>query len=69
LSLFSPKGGSFSVFDGVELQLYKGLFAYIEASGTPMKLEEDVTNGTNTVKAIVDYSSVTLGTRLIFYFW
>jgi hypothetical protein len=34
-----------------------------------MKLEKEVTNDTNTVKAIVDYSSVTLGTRLIFYFW
>ena len=59
----------FSIFGGVELPVYKGLFAYIEVGGTPMKLEKDVVNGTRRAKAKVDYSSTTMEAGLIFYFW
>lgn len=63
------QGDSFTIFGGIELPVYKGLFAYIEIGGTPMKLEKDVVNGTRRAKAKVDYSSTTMGAGLIFYFW
>ena len=63
------QGDSFSIFGGVELPVYKNLFAYVEVNGTPMKLEKDVVNGTRKAKAKVDYSSTTIGAGLILYFW
>ena len=63
------QGDSFSIFGGIELPVYKNLFAYVEIDGTPMKLEKDIVNGTRKAKAKVDYSSTTIGAGLIFYFW
>ena len=33
-------GDSVSIFAGVELPIYKRLFAYVDVSGTPMKVEK-----------------------------
>lgn len=63
------EGNSFNILGGIELPIYKGLFAYIEASATSMKLEKDVTNGTRSAKAKVKYSPATIGAGLVFYFW
>lgn len=63
------EGNSFNILGGIELPIYKSLFVYIEASATSMKLEKDVTNGTRSAKAKVDYTPATVGAGLIFYFW
>lgn len=64
------KGSSYTVFGGVEVSLIKNRLAfYADISGTPLKLEDDVTIGSDTVKVSVDYSPVTIGTGLVFYIW
>lgn len=63
------KGDSFSIFGGVELLVYKSLYGYAEVGGTPLKLKADITNGSRKAKATVDYSPVTIGTGLVFYFF
>ena len=62
-------GDSFSIFAGVELPIYKRLFAYVDVSGTPMKVEKDVTSTTSSAKATVDYIPVTIGTGVVLYLW
>lgn len=62
-------GDSVSGFAGVELPIYKRLFAYVDVSGTPLKLEKDVTSSTVSAKATVDYIPVTIGTGIILYLW
>lgn len=62
------KGNSYTIFGGVELSLIKDRLAfYVDVSGTPLKLEDDVTIGSDKVKISVDYSPVTIGTGLVFY--
>lgn len=64
------KGNSYTVFGGVEVSLIKDRLAfYADISGTPLKLEDDVAIGSDTVKVSVDYSPVTIGTGLVFYIW
>jgi len=64
------KGNSYTVFGGVEVSLIKDRLAlYVDVSGTPLKLEDDVMIGTDKVKIIADYSPVTIGTGLVFYIW
>lgn len=64
------KGNSYTVFGGVEVSLIKDRLAlYVDVSGTPLKLEDDVMIGANKVKVSVDYSPVTVGTGLVFYIW
>jgi len=61
------KEDSFTIFGGIELPIYKRLFAYVDVAGTPMKLEKDVTDGSRRAKVTVSYSSVTIGMGLVFY--
>lgn len=61
------KGNSFTVFGGIELPIYKSLFAYVDIAGTPMKIETDVTSGSRSAKVTVSYSPVTIGMGLVFY--
>lgn len=64
------KGNSYTVFGGVEVSLIKDRLAlYVDVSGTPLQLEDDVMIGTDTVKVSVDYSPATIGTGLVFYIW
>lgn len=64
------KGSSYTVCGGVEVSLIKNRLAfYADVSGTPLKLEDDVAIGSDTVKVSVDYSPVTIGTGLVFYIW
>lgn len=64
------KGNSYTVFGGIELSLIKDRLAfYTDISGTPLKLEDDVMIGADTVKVSMDYSPVTIGTGLVFYIW
>ncbi len=61
---------SYTVFGGVEVSLIKDRLAfYVDVSGTPLKLEDDVTIGSDNVKVSMDYSPVTIGTGLVFYIW
>jgi hypothetical protein len=60
-------GSSFTGFGGVELPVYKNLYAYIDVSGTALKLSKDVTNGSQTATATVKYSPVTICAGLMFY--
>lgn len=62
-------GDSVSIFAGVELPIYKRLFAYVDVSGTPMKVEKDVTSTTSSAKATVEYIPVTIGTGVVLYLW
>lgn len=61
------KQGSFTIFGGIELPIYKRLFAYIDVAGTPMQIETDVANGSRRAKITVTYSPVTIGMGLVFY--
>lgn len=64
------RGNSYTVFGGVEVSLIKDRLAlYVDVSGTPLKLEDEVMIGANKVKVSVDYSPVTVGTGLVFYIW
>ena len=60
---FSDSGVSGVV--GVEAALGKRMFLYVEASGAAIDLEQNVTNGAQTVKASVEYSPVTIGIGLV----
>ncbi len=61
------KGDSFTVFGGVELPIYKNLYGYIDVSGTPIKLKQDVANGALQATATVKYNPVTICTGLVLY--
>jgi hypothetical protein len=61
------KGNGFTGFGGVEIPVYGKLYAYIDVSGTALKLSKDVTNGTLTATATVKYSPVTICAGLMFY--
>jgi hypothetical protein len=61
------KGESYTIFGGVELQLYKNLYGYVDVSGTPMKLKKEVANGTTQATATVKYSPVTVCIGLVLY--
>lgn len=64
------KGNSYTVFGGVEVSLIKNrLTLYVDVSGTPLKLEDDIMVGADTVNVSMDYSPVTIGTGLVFYMW
>jgi hypothetical protein len=52
---------------GVEVPLGRKVFGYVEVSGTSVSLEETVTNGSQTVKATVDYAPVTIGVGIVYY--
>jgi len=60
-------GDSYTAFVGMELQLYKGISLYADASGTPLKLRKDVTNGTTQATATVKYAPVTVNAGIVFY--
>ncbi len=61
------KGDSFSAFGGIELPLYKSLYAYADISATPMKLKKDITTGTTLTTVTVEYSPVTVCFGLVLY--
>jgi outer membrane protein with beta-barrel domain len=61
------KGDSFTAFAGVELPLHNKIRAYIDLSGTPLKLEKDVTTTTKQATGVVKYSPVTVGAGIVFY--
>ena len=61
------KGDSFTAFAGVELPLYKNLYAYIDVSSTPLKLKQEVVSGNVQATATVKYSPVTINAGLVLY--
>lgn len=62
-------GSSFTGFLGAEVPLMKNLSAYIDVSGTGMKLEKTVTSGGNKITGKVSYSPVTLNLGIAYYFF
>lgn len=60
-------GDSYTVFGGVEIQLFKNLYGYVDVSGSPMKLEKDVVNGSQAATVTVEYAPVTICTGIVFY--
>jgi hypothetical protein len=60
-------GDSITGFIGVELPVSKNLYAYIDVSGTPMKLQKEVTNGGTQATATVTYSAVTINLGIMLY--
>jgi hypothetical protein len=52
---------------GIEAQLMKGLYGYVELVGASIDLKKEVTNGLQTAEATVKYSPVTLGMGLVYY--
>lgn len=63
------KDDSLNIFGGVELPIYKDLFAYVEVAGAPMKLEADITNGGRRARATVEYTPITIGTGIVYYLY
>lgn len=64
------KGNSYSVFGGVEIPIVKDHLSFMaDVSYSPMKLEEDVTNGSRRATAEVDYKPVTVGAGIVWYAW
>lgn len=63
----SITGDSGTGFIGLELPVSKSLYAYIDVSGTPMKLRKDVTNGGTQATATVTYSPVTVNIGIMLY--
>jgi Outer membrane protein beta-barrel domain len=59
-------GDSVTGFVGVELPVSKTIHAYIDVSGTPMKLQKDVTNG-GTATVTVTYNPVTVNIGVMWY--
>lgn len=60
-------GDGITGFGGVELPVSKNLYAYIDVSGTSMKLQKDVTNGGSQATATVKYIPITINAGLVFY--
>jgi hypothetical protein len=61
------KDSGISGVAGVEVPLGRKLFGYVEVSGAAVDLEEIVTNGSQTVKATVEYAPVTIGIGIVYY--
>lgn len=61
------KGDSFTAFAGIELPFSKNLYAYIDVSGTPLKLKQEVVSGNVQATATVKYSPVTVCMGLVLY--
>ncbi len=61
------KASSFTGFAGVEIPLYKNMYAYADVSGTPLKMSQNVQSGGATATATVDYSAVTVNLALVLY--
>jgi outer membrane protein W len=61
------KGNGVTGFGGVEIPVYGKLYAYIDVSGTTLKLSKDVTNANRAATATVKYSPVTLCAGLMLY--
>ncbi len=60
-------GSSGTVFAGLELQLYKFMYLYADASGTALKLKKEVVSGTTQATATVKYAPVTVNMGITFY--
>jgi hypothetical protein len=63
----SITGDSATGFAGVEMSVSKRLYAYLDVSGTPMKLKKEVINGGTQATATVTYSPVTINIGIILY--
>jgi hypothetical protein len=52
---------------GVEAPLGKSVYGYVEVSGTSIDLKKEVTNGTVSGTATIEYAPVTIGMGIVYF--